>query len=71
MDVQGAMRHSSPEQTLKIYMREIPDGVRELNDALEASSREMGSSRTRRAACSRFPAPRLRGSDLSGDERGL
>ncbi|HTQ57857.1 MAG TPA: tyrosine-type recombinase/integrase [Bryobacteraceae bacterium] len=26
-DVQGAMRHSSPDQTLKVYMREIPAGV--------------------------------------------
>jgi len=27
-DVQGAMRHSTPDQTLKVYMREIPAGVR-------------------------------------------
>jgi len=27
-DVQSAMRHSSPDQTLKVYMREIPAGVR-------------------------------------------
>ena len=34
-DVQGAMRHSSPDQTLKAYMREIPDGVRAAVDALD------------------------------------
>jgi integrase len=34
-DVQGAMRHSSPDQTLKAYMREIPDGVRTAVDALD------------------------------------
>ena len=33
-DVQGAMRHSSPDQTLKAYMREIPAGVRTAVDAL-------------------------------------
>ena len=33
-DVQGAMRHSSPDQTLKAYMREIPDSVRMAIDAL-------------------------------------
>ena len=34
-DVQGAMRHSSPDQTLKAYMREIPAGVRTAVDALD------------------------------------
>jgi integrase len=34
-DVQGAMRHSSPDQTLKVYMREIPAGVRAAVDALD------------------------------------
>ena len=34
-DVQGAMRHSSPDQTLKAYMREIPEGVRTAVDALD------------------------------------
>ena len=34
-DVQGAMRHASPDQTLKVYMREIPDGVRNAVEALE------------------------------------
>jgi integrase len=34
-DVQGAMRHSSPDQTLKAYMREIPDSVRAAVDALD------------------------------------
>ena len=27
-DLQGAMRHSTPDQTAKVYMREIPGGVR-------------------------------------------
>jgi len=35
-DVQGAMRHSSPDQTLKVYMREIPAGVRAAVDALDS-----------------------------------
>ena len=34
-DVQGAMRHSTPDQTLKVYMREIPNGVRNAVDALD------------------------------------
>lgn len=34
-DVQGAMRHSSPDQTLKAYMREIPSGVRAAVDDLD------------------------------------
>jgi integrase len=34
-DVQGAMRHSSPDQTLKAYMREIPAGVRTAVDELD------------------------------------
>ncbi len=34
-DVQGAMRYSSPDQTLKVYMREIPEGVRTAVDALD------------------------------------
>lgn len=28
IDVQGAMRHITPDQTVKVYMREIPSGVR-------------------------------------------
>jgi hypothetical protein len=28
------MRHSSPDQTLKVYMRQVPDGARKLNTAL-------------------------------------
>jgi integrase len=34
-DVQSAMRHASPDQTLKAYMREIPAGVRTAVDALD------------------------------------
>ena len=34
-DVQGAMRHSTPDQTLKVYMREIPAGVRAAVDDLD------------------------------------
>jgi len=34
-DVQGAMRHSSPDQTLKAYMREIPDSVRTAVESLD------------------------------------
>jgi integrase len=34
-DAQGAMRHASPDQTLRVYMREIPDGSRMAIDALE------------------------------------
>lgn len=34
-DVQGVMWHSSPDQTLKAYMREIPAGVRTAVDALD------------------------------------
>ena len=41
-DVQGAMRHSSPDQTLKAYMREIPDGVRGAVDALDRMFTERG-----------------------------
>ena len=41
-DVQGAMRHSSPDQTLKAYMREIPDGVRGAVDALDRMFTEHG-----------------------------
>jgi hypothetical protein len=29
------MRHASPDQTLRVYMREIPDGARMAIDALE------------------------------------
>ncbi|MGA2148481.1 MAG: tyrosine-type recombinase/integrase [Bryobacteraceae bacterium] len=41
-DVQGAMRHSSPDQTLKAYMREIPAGVRTAVDALGRMFTEHG-----------------------------
>ena len=41
-DVQGAMRHSSPDQTLKAYMREIPAGVRTAVDALDRMFTEHG-----------------------------
>jgi integrase len=41
-DVQGAMRHSSPDQTLKAYMREIPAGVRAAVDALDRIFAEHG-----------------------------
>jgi integrase len=41
-DVQGAMRHSSPDQTLKAYMREIPAGVRAAVDALDRMFTEHG-----------------------------
>jgi len=34
-DVQGAMRHALPDQTLKVYMRKIPDGVRNAVEALD------------------------------------
>ena len=34
-DVQGAMRHASPEQTVRVYMREIPLGVRSAVDGLD------------------------------------
>lgn len=34
-DVQGVMRHSTPDQTLKVYMREIPAGVRTAVDDLD------------------------------------
>jgi integrase len=34
-DVQGAMRHSTPDQTLKVYMREIPSGVRDAVEDLD------------------------------------
>ena len=34
-DVQGAMRHSTPDQTLRVYMREIPAGVRAAVDDLD------------------------------------
>ena len=34
-DVQGVMRHSTPDQTLKVHTREIPDGVRNAVDALD------------------------------------
>ena len=33
-DVQGGMRHSSPDQTINVYMQEVPDGVRKLNKSL-------------------------------------
>ena len=33
-DSQSGMRHASAEQTLKVYMREVPDGVLNLNDSL-------------------------------------
>lgn len=41
-DVQGAMRHSSPDQTLKAYMRQIPAGVRTAVDALDRMFTEHG-----------------------------
>ncbi len=34
-DVQGAMRHSTPDQTLRVYMREIPAGVRTAVEELD------------------------------------
>lgn len=34
-DVRGAMRHSSPDQTLEVYMKEIPGGVRNAVEALD------------------------------------
>jgi integrase len=34
-DVQGAMRHSTPDQTIRVYMREIPAGVRDAVDSLD------------------------------------
>jgi len=33
-DVQAGMRHPSPDQTLKVYMHQVPDGARKLNTAL-------------------------------------
>ena len=36
----AGMRHSSPDQTVKVYMRGIPDGVRKLNDSLARFYRE-------------------------------
>ena len=41
-DVQGAMRHSSPDQTLKAYMREIPAGMRTAVEALDRMFTEHG-----------------------------
>ena len=46
-DVQGAMRHSSPDQTLKAYMREIPTGVRTAVDALDRMFTERSTAETR------------------------
>jgi integrase len=43
-DVQGAMRHSSPDQTLKAYMREIPAGVRTAVDALDQMFTDHGKA---------------------------
>ena len=34
-DVQGAMRHSSPDQTVRTYMKEIPASVAAAVDALD------------------------------------
>jgi integrase len=39
-DVQGGMRHSSPDQTLKVYMGQVPDGVRKLNASLAGFYRD-------------------------------
>jgi hypothetical protein len=46
-DVQGAMRHSSPDQTLKAYMREIPAGVRTAVDALDRMLTEQRKTETK------------------------
>jgi integrase len=46
-DVQGAMRHSSPDQTLKAYMREIPAGVRTAVDALDRMLTEQRNTETK------------------------
>lgn len=46
-DGQGAMRHSSPDQTLKAYMREIPAGVRSAVDALDRMFTDRGSAETK------------------------
>ncbi len=46
------MRHSSPDQTLKAYMREIPAGVRAAVDAVDsifAESREPAQAMENRA----------------------
>jgi integrase len=43
-DVQGAMRHSSPDQTLKAYMRELPDSVRTAVDALDRMFTDHGQA---------------------------
>jgi len=48
-DVQGAMRHSSPDQTLKAYMREIPAGVRTAVDALDRMFTERRNAETKPA----------------------
>ena len=34
-NVQGSMRHSTPDQTLRVYMREIPAGVRAAAEDLD------------------------------------
>jgi len=34
-DTQGILRHASPDQTLKAYMQEIPEGVRTTVEALD------------------------------------
>jgi len=39
-DVQGAMQHSTPDQTLKVYMREIPGSVRAAVEDLDRLLRE-------------------------------
>ncbi|MGD0446769.1 MAG: hypothetical protein ABSA39_22770 [Edaphobacter sp.] len=41
------MRHSSPDQTLKAYMREIPAGVRTAVDALDRMFAEQRSTETK------------------------
>jgi integrase len=51
-DMQGAMRHSSPDQTVKVYMREIPGGVRTAVDALDQMFTAHSS-----AAQAKAPAP--------------
>jgi hypothetical protein len=35
-DVQAAMRHSTPDQTVRTYMKEIPDSVRMAVENLDA-----------------------------------
>src|ERR1035437_2485527 len=46
-DVKGAMRHGSPDPTLRAYMREIPAGVRTAVDAFDRMFTERGSAETK------------------------